>query len=88
VKKLTKTFKYGDHEVTLETGQIARQASGSVKVTMGDTVVLVTAVGRKEADPGRPFFPLTVTTRKNSMPRAASPADFSSAKGARPRVRP
>ncbi len=58
MQKITKTFQYGEHTVTLETGQIARQAGGAVKVSMGDTVVLVTAVGRKEADPGRPFFRL------------------------------
>ena len=51
MQKLTKTFKYGDQEVTLETGQIARQASGAVMVSMGDTRVMVTVVGRKEADP-------------------------------------
>ena len=48
MNKLTKTFKYGDQEVTLETGQIARQAGGAVMVSMGDTRVLVTVVGRKE----------------------------------------
>jgi polyribonucleotide nucleotidyltransferase len=87
VQKLTKTFKYGDHEVTLETGQIARQAGGSVMVSMGDTKVLVTVVGRREADPGRPFFPLTVNYQENSMPRAASPAAFSNVKGVRPNTR-
>jgi polyribonucleotide nucleotidyltransferase len=76
VKKLTKTFKYGDHEVTLETGQIARQANGSVKVSMGDTVVLVTAVGRKEADPGRPFFPLTVNYQEKFYAAGRIPGGF------------
>ena len=76
MKKLTKTFKYGDHEVTLETGQIARQASGSVKVIMGDTVVLVTAVGRKEADPGRPFFPLTVNYQEKFYAAGRIPGGF------------
>ena len=47
--KVTKTFKYGNHEVTLETGEIARQAGGAVMVSMGDTVVLVTAVGNQGA---------------------------------------
>jgi len=64
------------HEVTLETGQIARQANGSVKVTMGDTVVLVTAVGRKEADPGRPFFPLTVNYQEKFYAAGRIPGGF------------
>ncbi|ODS62478.1 MAG: polyribonucleotide nucleotidyltransferase [Arenimonas sp. SCN 70-307] len=58
--KVTKTFQYGQHQVTLETGEIARQASGSVIVKMADTVVLVTAVGNKNAKEGMDFFPLTV----------------------------
>ncbi|MBP8098282.1 MAG: polyribonucleotide nucleotidyltransferase [Arenimonas sp.] len=57
--KVTKSFQYGQHQVTLETGEIARQAS-SVIVRMGDTVVLVTAVGNKNAKEGQDFFPLTV----------------------------
>ena len=48
-----KTFQYGPHSVTLETGRLARQADGAALVSMGDTVVLVTAVGRKEAAPGK-----------------------------------
>ena len=55
-----KTFRYGDHTVTLETGVVARQATGAVMVTMDDTVVLVTAVGQENAGEGRDFFPLTV----------------------------
>ncbi|KAA2286179.1 polyribonucleotide nucleotidyltransferase [Arenimonas fontis] len=58
--KVTKTFQYGQHQVTLETGEIARQASGSVVVKMSDTVVLVTAVGNRHAKEGMDFFPLTV----------------------------
>jgi polyribonucleotide nucleotidyltransferase len=76
VQKLTKTFQYGDHEVTLETGQIARQASGSVMVSMGDTRVMVTAVGRKEADPGRPFFPLTVNYQEKFYAAGRIPGGF------------
>ena len=60
VAKVTKTFQYGQHQVTLETGEVARQASGSVIVKMADTVVLVTAVGNKNAKEGMDFFPLTV----------------------------
>jgi polyribonucleotide nucleotidyltransferase len=76
VQKITKTFQYGEHQVTLETGQIARQAGGAVKVSMGDTVVLVTAVGRKEADPGRPFFPLTVNYQEKFYAAGRVPGGF------------
>ena len=55
-----KTFQYGDHEVTLETGRIARQATGSVMVTMGSTSVLCTVVAEQKAKAGQPFFPLSV----------------------------
>jgi len=60
VSAIKKSFKYGDHTVTLETGELARQADGAVLVSMNETVVLVTAVGLKKATPGRDFFPLTV----------------------------
>lgn len=55
-----KTFQWGNHTVTLETGEIARQASGSVLVTIDDTMVLATVVAAKEPKPGQSFFPLTV----------------------------
>ena len=58
--KTTKSFQYGSHTVTLETGEIARQASGAVMVSMGGTVVLVTAVAAPKAREGQDFFPLTV----------------------------
>ncbi|HZS80681.1 MAG TPA: polyribonucleotide nucleotidyltransferase, partial [Herbaspirillum sp.] len=58
--KVTKTFQYGQHQVTLETGEIARQASGAVVVSIEDTVVLATVVARKDARPDQDFFPLTV----------------------------
>ena len=73
---LSKTFQYGEHKVTLETGQIARQAGGAVKVSMGETVVLVTVVGRKEADPGRPFFPLTVNYQEKYYAAGRVPGGF------------
>jgi len=60
VAKVTKTFQYGQHQVTLETGEVARQAGGAVVVKFDDTVVLVTAVGNKNAREGMDFFPLTV----------------------------
>ena len=58
--KVTKSFQYGQHQVTLETGEIARQASGAVMVSMGGTVVLVAAVAAPRARDGQDFFPLTV----------------------------
>jgi polyribonucleotide nucleotidyltransferase len=76
VQKLTKAFQYGDNEVTIETGQVARQASGSVMVSMGDTKVMVTAVGRREADPGRPFFPLTVNYQERFYAAGRIPGGF------------
>ncbi|MBA4741915.1 MAG: polyribonucleotide nucleotidyltransferase [Azoarcus sp.] len=57
---IKKTFAYGAHTVTLETGEIARQAGGSVLVNMDDTVVLATVVAQREPKPGQDFFPLTV----------------------------
>lgn len=58
--KVTKTFQYGNHTVTLETGEIARQATGAVLCNMDDTVVLATVVAKKDIKPGQDFFPLTV----------------------------
>jgi polyribonucleotide nucleotidyltransferase len=60
VAKTTKTFRYGNHDVTLETGEIARQASGAVMVHMAGTVVLVTVVGASKPLEGKDFFPLSV----------------------------
>jgi len=76
VSSIKKTFQYGEHEVTMETGEIARQADGAVLVSMADTVVLVTAVGRKEADPGRPFFPLTVNYQEKTYAAGKIPGGF------------
>jgi len=58
--KVTKTFQWGQHTVTLETGEIARQSSGAVIVSIEDTMILATVVGAKNAKPGQDFFPLTV----------------------------
>ena len=71
-----KTFQYGEYEVTLETSEIARQATGSVLVSMADTVVLVTVVGQKEADAGRPFFPLTVNYQEKTYAAGKIPGGF------------
>jgi len=71
-----KTFQFGDHEVAIETGEIARQADGAVKVTMSDTVVLVTATGRKEANPNAAFFPLTVNYQERTYAGGRIPGGF------------
>ena len=76
MEKIKKVFKYGQHEVSIETGAIARQADGAVIVTMADTVVLVTAVGRKKADPGRDFFPLTVNYQEKTYAAGKIPGGF------------
>ena len=76
MSKITKTFKYGDHEVTLETGEIARQASGAVMVDMGGTTVMVTVVGKKETDPSRDFFPLTVNYQEKTYAAGKIPGGF------------
>ncbi len=73
---IKKTFSYGQHQVTLETGEIARQADGAVVVSMGDTVVLVTAVARKDADPNKDFFPLTVNYVEKTYAAGRIPGGF------------
>lgn len=73
---IKKTFQYGAHQVTLETGEIARQASGAVIVSMADTVVFVTVVGSKTADPGRGFFPLTVDYQEKTYAAGRIPGGF------------
>ena len=76
MESITKTFQYGEHKVTLETGAIARQADGAVLVDMAETVVLVTAVGRKSAEPGRDFFPLTVNYQERTYAAGKIPGGF------------
>ena len=76
MKSTTKTFQYGEHKVTIETGAIARQADGAVIVDMAETTVLVTAVGRKTADPGRDFFPLTVNYQEKTYAAGKIPGGF------------
>ncbi len=76
MKAISKSFQYGEHTVTLETGAIARQADGAVMVTMADTAVLVTAVGRKSAEPGRDFFPLTVNYQEKTYAAGKIPGGF------------
>ena len=74
--KHTKTFTYGDREVTLETGQIARQADAAVMARIGNTVVLVTVVARKEAAPGQGFFPLTINYQEKTYAAGKIPGGF------------
>ncbi|MBL8535352.1 MAG: polyribonucleotide nucleotidyltransferase [Betaproteobacteria bacterium] len=71
-----KTIQYGRHTLTLETGEIARQASGAVMVSLDDTVVLVTAVGKKDAAPGQDFFPLTVDYQERTYAAGRIPGGF------------
>ncbi|MDX1624898.1 MAG: polyribonucleotide nucleotidyltransferase [Wenzhouxiangellaceae bacterium] len=74
--KVSKSFQYGEHTVTIETGHLARQATGAVLVTMGDTVVLVSAVARPEAKPGQAFFPLTVNYQEKFYSAGRIPGGF------------
>ncbi len=71
-----KTLMWGRHQLTLETGEIARQASGAVMVTMEDTVVLVTVVGARNAKPGQDFFPLTVDYQERTYAAGKIPGGF------------
>ena len=71
-----KTLQYGAHQLTLETGEIARQAGGAVLVSLDDTVVLVTVVARKDATPGQDFFPLTVDYQERTYAAGKIPGVF------------
>ncbi|MCG5548694.1 polyribonucleotide nucleotidyltransferase [Halorhodospira halochloris] len=73
---IKRSFQYGDHEVTLETGGIARQADGAVIVNMADTVVLVTAVGDKDPSAARDFLPLTVNYQERTYAAGRIPGGF------------
>jgi polyribonucleotide nucleotidyltransferase len=76
VNPIKKSFQYGGHTVTLETGEIARQADGAVIVNMSDTVVLVTVVGMKEVEEPRDFFPLTVDYQERTYAAGRIPGGF------------
>src|SRR3546814_12286694 len=76
VAKITKTFQYGNHEVTLETGEIARQAGGAVMVKCDGTVLLVSAVANKTAREGQDFFPLTVDYQEKFYAGGRIPGGF------------
>ncbi|MEQ1808271.1 MAG: polyribonucleotide nucleotidyltransferase, partial [Burkholderiaceae bacterium] len=75
-KKITKTFQWGQHKVTMETGEIARQASGAVLVDIEDTVILATVVAAKNAKPGQDFFPLTVDYIEKTYAAGKIPGSF------------
>jgi len=74
--KVTKSFQYGQHTVVLETGEIARQSSGAVLVTVEDTVVLATVVAKKDAKSGQDFFPLTVDYIEKTYAAGKIPGGF------------
>ena len=74
--KVTKTFQWGGKTVTLETGEIARQSSGAVVVSIDDTVVLATVVAKKDAKPGQDFFPLTVDYIEKTYAAGKIPGSF------------
>jgi len=76
LKPIKKSITYGRHQLTLETGEIARQAHGSVLVTMDDTVVLVTVVGAKNTKPDQDFFPLTVDYQEKFYAAGRIPGSF------------
>ena len=73
---VSKSFQYGPHTVTIETGEVARQADGAVRVSMGDTVVLVTACAKQTAQAGRDFFPLTVNYVEKTYAAGRIPGGF------------
>ncbi len=74
--KVTKTFQWGQHTVTMETGEIARQSSGAVLVSVEDTVILATVVAKTEAKPGQDFFPLTVDYVEKTYAAGKIPGSF------------
>jgi len=76
VTRISKSFQFGNQTVTIETGEIARQASGAVMVSVGDTVVMVTCVAKKDADSGRDFFPLTVNYQEKAYSAGKIPGGF------------
>ncbi|WP_462158686.1 polyribonucleotide nucleotidyltransferase [Pseudoalteromonas sp. GB56] len=76
MQAIIKEFQYGQHTVTLETGAVARQADGAVLASIGDTTVLVTVVGKRDANPGQDFFPLTVNYQEKMYAAGRIPGGF------------
>ena len=86
MQAIKKVFQYGSNTIVLETGAIARQATGAVMVTMGDSSVLVTVVAEKGAHETRDFFPLTVNYQERFYAAGKLPGGFFKREG-RPSVR-
>ena len=76
MNSVKKTVQYGEHTLSLETGKIARQAGGAVIASLGETSVLVTVVGKKDANPGQDFFPLTVNYQERTYAAGKIPGGF------------
>ncbi len=76
MNQITKRFQFGEQEVVIETGEIARQASSAIMISMGETVLLVTAVGRADAKPGQDFFPLTINYQERTYAAGKVPGGF------------
>ncbi|OUR74456.1 polyribonucleotide nucleotidyltransferase [Methylophaga sp. 41_12_T18] len=76
VNSIKKTVQYGDHILSLETGKVARQASGAVIASLGETSVMVTVVGKKNVQPGQDFFPLTVNYQERTYSAGKIPGGF------------
>jgi polyribonucleotide nucleotidyltransferase len=76
VNSVKKTVQFGDHQLSLETGKIARQAGGAVIASLGETSVLVTVVGKKDVNPGQDFFPLTVNYQERTYAAGKIPGGF------------
>jgi polyribonucleotide nucleotidyltransferase len=76
VNSVKKSVQYGDHTLTLETGKVARQASGAIIASLGETSVMVTVVGKKNVKPGQDFFPLTVNYQERTYAAGKIPGGF------------
>lgn len=76
MNSVKKTVQFGEHQLSLETGKIARQAGGAVIASLGETSVLVTVVGKKDVAPGQDFFPLTVNYQERTYAAGKIPGGF------------
>ncbi len=76
MNSVKKTVQFGDHQLSLETGKIARQAGGAIIASLGETSVLVTVVGKKDVSPGQDFFPLTVNYQERTYAAGKIPGGF------------
>ena len=76
MNSVKKTVQYGEHTLSLETGKVARQASGSIIASLGETSVMVTVVGKKQVQPGQGFFPLTVNYQERTYSAGKIPGGF------------